>query len=94
MVVRRSGTGTAGLAKSPTRERAVAYFEGRMAAERHQAASVCPHENETLRRVWLLGWHSAVSGQGERRVDSQRRAATAAQIASTTPNGHAPCKNP
>ena len=25
---------------------------------------------------------------------SQRRNATTAQIASTTPNGHAPCKNP
>jgi ribosome modulation factor len=90
MRVQRSGMRVPGFAKSPARERAVAYFKGRQASECQQAPSLCPYEDETLRRVWLLGWHSAAAGQGERRAASQRLAATAAQIASTTRNGHAP----
>lgn len=73
MVVRGSGARLAGLSKSPARERAVAYFEGRQAAEHQKTQDACPYQDEPRRRVWLLGWHSAAAGQGERRVRGRAR---------------------
>lgn len=73
MAVRQSGTRIPGLGRSPARERAVAYFEGRQAAEQQQTASVCPYQDEPRKRVWLLGWHSAVAGEGERRAPPRPR---------------------
>jgi ribosome modulation factor len=72
MVIRQSGAKLRGLASSPARERATAYFAGRQAAERQLGENSCPYEDETRRRVWLLGWRSAVVGDGERRAAALR----------------------
>lgn len=72
VAIRAFGTRLPRLAKSEARERAVAYFAGRQAAERNEAASVCPYQDDTGKRVWLLGWHSEASGKGERRTPLRR----------------------